>query len=106
MAADLVAGDSSSVLRVTVLDSETREPMDLTGRAAMLRFRLNGGTVTQVSMTVLDQDNQRGKAEYEFQPADLTAAGIVEYEVRLDSGTGNQLTSLETGQLAVRAAMT
>lgn len=105
MAADLVAGDSSSVLRVTVLDSETNEPMDLTSRAVALRFRLNGGTVTQVTMTVLDQSNQRGKAEYEFQPADLPAAGLVEYEIRLDGGTGNQLTSLETGQLAVRAAL-
>lgn len=105
MAADLVAGDSSSVLRVTVFDSETKEPMDLTGRTVTLRFRLNGGTVVPVAMTVLDQTNQRGKAEYEFQSADLLSAGLVEYEIRLDSGTGNQLTSLETGQLAVRAAL-
>lgn len=105
MAADLVAGDASSLLRVTVLDSETNAPMDLTGRAVVLRFRLNGGAVTVVAMALLDQVNQRGVAEYEFQPADLPAAGTVDYEIRLDHGTGNQLTSLEIGQLAVRAAL-
>lgn len=105
MAADLVAGDASSVLRVTVLDSETNEPMDLSGRSVMLRYKLSGGTVVEKTMTVLDQINQRGKAEYEFQPADLTAAGLLEYEVRLDDGTANQLTSIDTGQLAVRSEL-
>jgi hypothetical protein len=105
MTADLVAGDAASVLRVTVLDSETNDPMDLTGRTVELRFRLNGGTVAAVGMTLLDQTNQRGVAEYEFQPADLPAAGTVDYEIRLDGGTSNQLTSLGVGQLAVRAAL-
>jgi len=103
--AELVAGDAASVLRVTVQDGETRDPIDLTGKAVTLRYKLNGGPLVTKTMAPLDQTSNRGQAEYEFEAADLTAAGVLEYEVRLDHGTSNQLTSVAVQQLTVRAPL-
>lgn len=103
--ADLVAGDGASVLRVTVRDSQTQAPLDLTGKPVILRYKLGGGAVVEKNMTVLDQVNAPGQAEYAFLVADLPAAGTLEYEVRLNDGLPTQLTSIDTGQLAVRGEL-
>lgn len=105
MAADLVLGDEASVLRVTVRDSETNEPMPLDGRTVTLRYKLNGGTLITKTMTLLNQTSNKGQSEYKFLAADLPAAGVLEYEVRLDDGTSNQLTSVAVQQLTVRAPL-
>jgi hypothetical protein len=104
--ADLVAGDGASVLRVTVRDSQSQEPVDLTGKAVMLRYKLAGGAIVEKTMTVLDQANAPGQAEYAFAVADLPTPGSLEYEIRLNDGLASQLTSIETGQLAVRGELT
>lgn len=103
--ADLVAGDGASVLRVTVRDSQSHEPVDLTGKAVILRYKLAGSAVVEKTMTVLDQVNAPGQAEYAFAVADLPTAGTLEYEVRLNDGQASQLTSIDTGQLAVRGEL-
>lgn len=103
--ADLVVGDGGTVLRVTVLDVETKEPVPLTGHTVQLRYRLNGGSLVVRDMTPRDQTNYPGQAEYEWEAADLTAAGTIEYEVRLDDSSSDQLTSVGTHQLTVRATL-
>lgn len=103
--ADLVAGDGASVLRVTVRDSQSSEPVDLTGKPVILRYKLAGGAIVEKTMTVLDQVNAPGQAEYSFAVADLPTAGTLEYEVRINDGLASQLTSIDTGQLAVRSEL-
>ena len=104
--AEIVAGDRASVLRITVSDQETEQVVDLTARTVTLRYKINGGALVEKTMTVLDQVNQLGKAEYVFLAADVPEAGTMEYEVRLDAGLPGQLTTVEAGQLSIRAALT
>lgn len=101
----LVSGDAGSVLRVHLTDSETDEAVDLTGKTVKLRYRINGGTVIEKDMTLLDQTNQKGWAQYQFAPADLPTAGDLEGETRLDPGGPGQLTSDETFHIPIRAAL-
>jgi len=105
MAADLVVGDGGTVLRVTVLDSETKQPMNLTGHTVTLRYRLNGGALAVKDMDLADQGTSPGQASYEFEAADVPSAGTLTYEVRLDDGTGDQLTSVAIQSLTVRAPL-
>lgn len=101
----LVVGDAGSVLRVHITDSETDEAIDLSGKTVKLRYRINGGTLIEKDMTVLDQTNQKGWTQYQFAPADLPAAGNLEGEIRVDPGGAGQLTSDETFHLAIRAEL-
>lgn len=101
--ADLVAGDRGSVLVVTVKDADTDTVMNLTGKTVKLRYKINGGTVTVKTMTAQVPETN-GKAEYQFEAADLVA-GDFEGEVRLQDGLADQLTSVTTFHRSVRAAL-
>lgn len=101
----LVVGDGGSVLRVQILDSATDEPIDLTGKTVTLRYSLNGAaTVTKV-LTALDQITKKGWAEYQFAVADLTAAGDLKFEARLNEGLADQLTTDRLHIVPVRAPL-
>ena len=102
---DLVAGDGASKLRVTIRDSATQQPVDLTGKTVTLRFVLNSGTVEQRSMTVLNQAASKGQAEYQFTTSDIPAAGELKGEFRLQSGQPDQLTTDDTFHLQVKAPL-
>lgn len=100
-----VAGDGGSVLKVHIVDAETGEAIDLTGKTAQLRYTLNGGALVTKTMTILNQSTARGWAEYQFSTTDLTEAGDLECETRLNAGQSDQLTSDSTFHLPVRAAL-
>jgi hypothetical protein len=100
----VVAGDSGSVLRVTCKNTATNAPLDLTGKAVKLRFKLNGGSLVSRTMTVLTPQTN-GQAEYQFAGAELSAAGTLECEVRINEGLSDQLTSLTLIVLPVRAPL-
>lgn len=104
MAYEFVAGDGGSTLRVTVLDSETEEPMDLTGKTIQARFSINGGVTVEKTMTALDQSSNRGQAEYAFVAADLIA-GTLKGEVRLQDGLPDQLTTVDTFHISIKAPL-
>lgn len=101
----LVAGDGGSLLRVRLLDNETKEPIDLTGRSVTLRYSLGGGATVEKAMTVLDQTTQKGWATYQFAVADLPSAGELKYEARINDGQPDQLTSDRLLTLQVRAPL-
>lgn len=103
--ADLVAGDGGTTLRVTVRNAATGEAMDLSGRTVTLRYRLNGGDLIAKFMDVLDQAVLTGKAQYQFDANDIPHAGVMHYEVQIDHGTLNQLTSIDVQQLTVRSVL-
>lgn len=102
---ELVAGDGGSKLHTTILDRVTKETIDLTGKTAQLRYSFNGGATVEKTMTVLNQTTNKGQAEYQFLTTDLTVAGTLEGEVRVQDGLSDQLTSVDTFHIAVRAAL-
>jgi len=101
----LVVGDGGGVLRVKVTDSETAEALDLTGKTVTLRYSLNGGATVTKTMTALNQTTRKGWAEYQFATTDLTAAGDLEGETRLNEGQADQLTCDTTFHIPVRTAL-
>lgn len=102
---DLVAGDGGSRLRVTIKDQQSGDVIDLTGKAVKVRYAINGGTLQQRDMTVLNQTTSKGQAEYQFLAADLTAGGELKGEVRLQAGLSDQLTTVDTFHLSIKAPL-
>lgn len=102
---DLVAGDGGSKLLVTITDSTTGALIDLTGKTIKVRYAINGGTLQQRDMTALNQATNKGQAEYQFVTTDLTAGGELKGEVRLQAGLSDQLTTVDTFHLAIKAPM-
>lgn len=102
---DLVAGDGGSKLRVTIRDSQSGELIDLTGKTIKVRYAINGGVLQQRDMTALNQTTSKGQAEYQFLAADLTAGGEMKGEVRLQAGLYDQLTTVDTFHLAIKAPL-
>lgn len=102
---DLVAGDGGSKLRVTIRDSATQEPIDLNGKTVKVRYAINGGTVQERDMIVLDQAASKGQAEYQFLMADITAGGEMQGEFRIQSGQPDQLTTVDTFHLHIKAPL-
>ena len=99
---ELVAGDGGSVLTVTIMDSLTETPMNLTGKTAQLRYELNGGVTVEKSMTLLNQVTFPGQVQYQFLVSDLTVGGELTGEVRLQDGLSDQLTTVDEFRLAVK----
>jgi len=104
MGYDLTAGDAGSILRVTCKDQETDALIDLTGKTVKLRYKLNGGTLQVKTMTVASP-NTDGIAEYQFAPADIPVAGTIEFDIRLNEGAGDQLTSVQLDELRIRSPL-
>lgn len=102
---ELVAGDGGSKLHVTIRDSVTDELVDLTGKTVKARYALNGGATVEKTMTALNQTTNKGEAEYQFATGDLTAGGELKGEVRLQAGLSDQLTTVDSFHLAVKAPL-
>lgn len=103
VSADLVVGDGGSIVRVTIKDHDT--VIDLTGKTVHLRYSINGAPVVQKVMTALNQTSNKGQAQYQFLTTDLTQAGEMIGEVRLQAGQSDQLTTLDTFHLVIRAPL-
>lgn len=103
--ADLVAGDSGSKVRVVLRDAATQQLVDLTGKTIMLRYSLNGAATQEKTMTALDQVSAKGEAEYHLSALDLSAAGELKGEVRLQDGLPDQLTTVDTFHLTIKAPL-
>lgn len=101
---DLVAGDGGSALHVTIKENTTGVPVDLTGKTVQLRFSINGGTTVLKTMTLLDQVARPGEATYQFTTGDLSA-GAMTGEVRLQAGLSDQLTTIDSFYLHVKAPL-
>lgn len=102
---ELVAGDGGSVLHVTVIDSVTKQPINLTGKTVHARYSVNGAAAVQKTMTALNQTSFPGQAEYAFLTTDFTVAAQIVGEVRLQHGLPDQLTSVDQFHIAVKAPL-
>jgi|SRR5215831_10191848 len=101
MATDLVAGDTGSVLRVTLLDNETSNPVPgLASSTVRMKYRARNGQLVTRQMTI--QDAVAAIVTYQFVAGELIAGPLTgEFEV-VDSG-GQIVTSLTPFNLTVRA---
>ena len=102
---DLVAGDGASAITITILDTLSKTPINLTGKTAQLRWSLNSGITVEKSMTVLDQVQFTGQVQYQFLAVDLPVGGSFQGEVRLQDGLTDQLTTVDDFHLAVKNAL-
>lgn len=102
---DVVAGDGGSKLRVTIRDSATQDPIDLSGKTVKVHYKINGGALQERSMTVLDQAANKGQAEYQFLTTDITAGGEMQGEFLLQAGQSDQLTTVDTFHLSIKAPL-
>ena len=102
---ELVAGDGGSTLRVTILDTITKDPIDLTSKTVKARYSFNGGATVEKTMTALNQATNKGQAEYQFLAGDFTVGGTLAGEVRLQAGLGDQLTTVDKFHVAVKTPL-
>jgi hypothetical protein len=100
--ATIVKGDGGSILRITITESETDAPINLTGKTVKLRFSIAAGVLKERNMTVLDQATNPGEVEYQFPTTDLDASGEMEAEYRINQGQADQLTSASKLRITVR----
>ncbi len=91
---DFTAGDTGSVLQVSIRDRYTKGLILLNGvYTATLLFKSAGGALQSRSMTILSGAND-GKAEYQFQTGELTA-GELETQVELThTSSGKKVSEL------------
>lgn len=102
---EFVAGDRGAKLRITIDNSLTNEPFDLTAKTVTARYSLNGGSTVEKTMTVLDQATNKGQAEYQFTAADLPTGGTLMGEARVQAGLSDQLTTVDNFNIAVKTPL-
>ncbi len=95
----LVTTDTGSKIRVTCVDGDTNQPLDLTANLVNLRWQDALGTVVSRSMVVSDALN--GVAEYQFTTGEIIAPRM-RFEVEIEDAFGNVITSTEVLIVPVR----
>ncbi len=100
--ADLVVGDRGKLVR-TIRNAADDSLFDLTGKTVTLKYKINGGALQSKAMTV-QNPGTNGRAEYQFAANDLTA-GELEGEIVIQEGLADQLTTLSTFHIPIRARL-
>jgi hypothetical protein len=98
MSATFVEGDTGSKLRVTCIDNDTRLAIPLAGKTVRLRWD-SGSRMVERTMSVVDAPN--GMAEYQFAAGELVS-GLMQFEVEIQDGSGNVISSLSLLREQVR----
>ena len=114
---NLVVGDTLPEVTVTLRDSnkaasgqtldpensETWDPIDLTGATVRMRIRKVGSTTisSTLTMTVVSPASS-GKATTNFPSGTLSEAGVFEAEVEVTYGTGAKQTVNDLLKLKIR----
>lgn len=102
----LVAGDTGTVLRVTVRNQQSKGRLDLTGATVRLIWRIDGGAKQTRVMTLVDAPS--GVASYQFATGELTAiayGSTLTAEVEVTDAGGAILTQLQLLDFKVRAKL-
>lgn len=106
----VVSADKGRKLIVTLRSKATKAAIDLTGKTAELRYRIDGGALFTRSMTVdPDQVTNKGKASYQFAGVvDLPLSGTrgtLQGEVLINAGQPDEITNELPFALEVRARL-
>ena len=100
MSAQLVAGDTGTILKVTCKDSETGAVLPgLASAVVVLKYRINSGGVISKPMQVVNAVT--GLVQYQFAAGELTA-GHLKAEVEVTDSGGKLLTNLDLINLIIR----
>ncbi len=73
---DFVAGDTNSVVRVTIVNKQTRAVIDLTSATVLFIYTIDTGSTQSRTMTVLAPATA-GVCEYQFVTGDLVAGTMI-----------------------------
>jgi len=100
---DFVQADTASVLRVTLLNKQTRVPIDLTGSTVRLIWSIDSGP-TQSRVMTLVAPFTSGVCEYKFLAADLTP-GKMTAATEITFADTSILSQLDSFTFQVRAKL-
>jgi hypothetical protein len=100
---DFVALDTNSVVRVTIVNKQTRGVIDLTNATVLFIFSIDTGPTKSPTMTVLAPATA-GIAEYQFVTGDLVA-GTMSAAVQVTFADTTILSQLDSFTFQVRAKL-
>ena len=100
---DFVAGDTNSVVRVTIINKQTRAVIDLTNATVLFIFSIDTGPTKSATMTVLSPATA-GIAQYQFVVGDLVA-GRMSAAVQVTFADTTVLSQLDTFIFEIRAKL-
>ena len=100
---DFVALDTNSVVRVTIVNKQTRAVIDLTNATVVFIFSIDTGPTKSATMTVLVPATA-GIAEYQFVTGDLVA-GTMTAAIQVTFADTTILSQLDSFTFQVRAKL-
>jgi hypothetical protein len=100
---DFVAGDTNSVVRVTIVNKQTRVVVDLTGSTVNFIFSIGTGPTKSAVMTILSPATA-GVCEYQFVAGDLVA-GTMSAAIQVTFADTTILSQLDSFTFQVRAKL-
>ena len=102
MTADMVAGDTGTVLRVNCERKSDGTPINLNGASVDLHWLDANGVLATRSMSIIDAPN--GVVAYQFQ-ADELYPHLMSFEVEITDAVGAVLKNVELIKQIVREAV-
>lgn len=100
---DFVAGDTGSVVQLNFRNRQSKAIIDLTGKTAKIRFKIDTDAFTEKTMTITSAT--KGLATYQFAAGELKAGTLTVVGVIID-GSGSVITQLDPLTYTVRALLT
>lgn len=100
---DFVAGDTNSVVRVTIINKQTRAVIDLTSATVLFIFSIDSGPTKSQTMTVLAPATA-GVCEYQFVTGDLVV-GTMSAAVQVTFADTTILSQLDSFTFQNRAKL-
>ncbi len=100
---DFVAGDTNSVVRVTVVNKQTRAVIDLTNATVLFIYTIDTGSTQSRTMTVLSPATA-GVVEYQFVTGDLVAGAMIA-NIEVTFADATILSQLDSFTFQVRAKL-
>jgi len=100
---DFVEGDTNSVIRVTIINKQTRAVIDLTGATVRFRFSIDAGPLKVPVMTI-NAPATDGVCQYQFVVGDLTP-GTMDAAIEVTFGDTTILSQLDQFKFQVRTKL-
>lgn len=97
---DFVAGDTGSVIQVTLRNKQTKTVIDLTSATVRFRFQIAEGPIKAPMMTV-NSPSTAGVVQYQFVASDLTP-GTMQAAVEVTFSDTTILSQLDEFTFQVR----
>lgn len=100
---DFVAQDTNSVVRVTIINKQTRDVILLTGSTVRFIFSIDSGPTKSPIMTILSPATA-GVCQYQFVTGDLVT-GTMSANIEITFADTTVLSQLDSFKFQVRAKL-